>query len=141
MTKKREKFDSTRREIFLDLLRKGVRRTQACKKTGISRPTFNKTMNNNPKFAAEVAQAEVDANELVEQAMFNSALKGNVTAQQVWLYNRDPERWQDKRNLVLVGDKDNPVKIDVDLKRLSTEDLLRLREIATRARYDKSRNL
>jgi hypothetical protein len=94
----REKFDAARREIFLDLLRKGVRRTQACKKTGISRPTFNKCMNNNKKFAAEVAQAETDANELVEQAMFSSALKGNVTAQQVWLYNRDPDRWSDKRN-------------------------------------------
>src|SRR5574344_2031628 len=94
----REKFDAARRELFLDLLRKGIRRTQACKKAGISRPTFNKCMNNNKKFAAEVAQAETDANELVEQAMFNSALKGNVTAQQVWLYNRDPERWSDKRN-------------------------------------------
>ena len=94
----REKFDAARREIFLDLLRKGVRRTQACKKAGISRPTFNKYMNNNKKFAAEVAQAETDANELVEQAMFSSALKGNVTAQQVWLYNRDPDRWSDKRN-------------------------------------------
>lgn len=94
----REKFDAARREIFLDLLRKGVRRTQACKKAGISRPTFNKCMNNNKKFAAEVAQAETDANELVEQAMFSSALKGNVTAQQVWLYNRDPDRWSDKRN-------------------------------------------
>jgi hypothetical protein len=94
----REKFDAARREIFLDLLRKGVRRTQACKKAGISRPTFNKCMNNNKKFAAEVAQAESDANELVEQAMFSSALKGNVTAQQVWLYNRDPDRWSDKRN-------------------------------------------
>ena len=94
----REKFDAARREIFLDLLRKGIRRTQACKKAGISRPTFNKCMNNNKKFAAEVAQAESDANELVEQAMFSSALKGNVTAQQVWLYNRDPDRWSDKRN-------------------------------------------
>jgi len=94
----REKFDAARREIFLDLLRKGIRRTQACKKAGISRPTFNKYMNNNKKFAAEVAQAETDANELVEQAMFSSALKGNVTAQQVWLYNRDPDRWSDKRN-------------------------------------------
>lgn len=109
----REKFDAARREIFLDLLRKGVRRTQACKKAGISRPTFNKCMNNNKKFAAEVAQAETDANELVEQAMFNSALKGNVTAQQVWLYNRDPEHWQDKRNIAIGGDKDNPLNINI----------------------------
>lgn len=109
----REKFDAARREIFLDLLRKGIRRTQACKKAGISRPTFNKCMNNNKKFAAEVAQAETDANELVEQALFNTALKGNPTAQQVWLYNRCPERWQDKRNITLGGDKDNPLNINI----------------------------
>ena len=99
MTKKpREKFDANRREIFLGFLRKGIRRTQACKKTGICRATFNKYMNAYPKFAEEVNQAEVDANELIEQSLFNSALKGNVTAQQVWLYNRDPERWSDRRN-------------------------------------------
>lgn len=116
----REKFDAARREIFLDLLRKGIRRTQACKKAGISRPTFNKYMNNNKKFAAEVAQAESDANELVEQAMFSSALKGNVTAQQVWLYNRDPEHWQDKRskgepqniNLNVSSDADLDAKLE-----------------------------
>lgn len=100
MTKKprREKFDALKREAFLDLLRKGIRRVNACKKVGITRPTFNKCMNNNPKFAEEVSQAEMDANELIEQALFNTALKGNPTAQQVWLYNRDPERWSDKRN-------------------------------------------
>lgn len=97
----REKFDATRRELFLDLMRKGVRRYHACKKVGISRTTLAKYINNNDKFAAEVVQAEMDANELVEQAMFKSAINGNVTAQQVWLYNRDPERWRDKRNVTI----------------------------------------
>ena len=128
----REKFDAARREIFLDLLRKGVRRTQACKKAGISRPTFNKYMNNNKKFAAEVAQAETDANELVEQAMFSSALKGNVTAQQVWLYNRDPEHWQDKRNIAIGGDKNNPIEINLSGDELNAE-IKRLVDIASKA--------
>lgn len=128
----REKFDAARREIFLDLLRKGIRRTQACKKAGISRPTFNKYMNNNKKFAAEVAQAETDANELVEQAMFSSALKGNVTAQQVWLYNRDPEHWQDKRNIAIGGDKNNPIEINLSDDELNAE-IKRLVDIASKA--------
>jgi len=128
----REKFDAARREIFLDLLRKGVRRTQACKKAGISRPTFNKYMNNNKKFAAEVAQAETDANELVEQAMFSSALKGNVTAQQVWLYNRDPEHWQDKRNIAIGGDKNNPIEMNLSGDELNAE-IKRLVDIASKA--------
>lgn len=124
MTKKpREKFDANRREIFLNFLRKGIRRTQACKKTGICRATFNKYMNTYPKFAEEVNQAEVDANELIEQSLFNSALKGNVTAQQVWLYNRDPERWQDRRNVTVGGDKENPIAIEGKIE-ISIDDIL-----------------
>jgi hypothetical protein len=132
MSQRREKFDAARREIFLDFLRKGIRRTQACKKTGIGRGTFNRCMNANPKFAAEVAQAETDANELVEQALFNSALKGNVTAQQVWLYNRDPVRWQDKRNVTIGGDKENPLEINLSGEELNAE-IKRLVDIASKA--------
>ena len=109
---RREKFDAARKEVFLDLLRKGIRRTNACKKVGIHRDTFNAHVNKNPKFAEAVMQAEMDANELVEQALFNNALKGNVTAQQVWLYNRDPERWADKRNLELTGKNGGAIKTE-----------------------------
>jgi hypothetical protein len=70
-------------------------------------------MNANPKFVEEVALAEYDSNELIEQAMFNTALKGNVTAQQVILYNRMPERWRDRRNIVLSGDRDSPIEMNI----------------------------
>lgn len=75
------------------------------------------------EFAQLEAEAEMEANELVEDALFRSALGGaltgrtfkngevasesfaapNVTAQQVWLYNRNPERWRDQRNLIVAG--------------------------------------
>ena len=106
---RRVKFDADRRAAFLDYLRKGIRRSHACTKVGISRVTFNKWFKDNKKFAEEVLQAEMDANELIEQALFKTALKGNVTAQQVWLYNRNPGSWQDMRNIKLSGDKDNPL--------------------------------
>jgi len=109
----RQKFDATRRELFLGLLRKGIRRSNACIKVGISRATFSTYMNANPKFVEEVALAEYDSNELIEQAMFNTALKGNVTAQQVILYNRMPERWRDRRNIVLSGDRDSPIEMNI----------------------------
>lgn len=92
------KFTKERQEAYLDLLRKGIRRGAAARKIGLHRTTVTNYSNNHPKFAAAVVQAEMDANDLVEQAMFKSAIEGNVTAQQVWLYNRDPERWSDRRN-------------------------------------------
>jgi hypothetical protein len=54
-------------------------------------------MNADPKFAEEVERAEMEANETVENALFEAAQSGNVVAIQVWLYNRMPDRWKDKR--------------------------------------------
>lgn len=113
MSKRREKFDAIRKEEFLALLAKGIRPANAAKKVGIDRRTYQYHRVKYPKFAEACVRAEMDANELVEQSLFNAALKGNVTAQQVWLYNRDPEHWQDKRNIAIGGDKDNPLNINI----------------------------
>ena len=120
---KREKFDAARKDAFLDLLAKGIKRGSACKKVGISRMTFNRHYNKNKAFADAVLQADMDANELIEQAMFNSALKGNVTAQQVWLYNRDPDHWRDRRNIELTGKNGGPMQVQTwtDLMALAEE--------------------
>lgn len=107
----REKFDQARKDEFLKLLAKGVSRSNACKKVGIHRSTFNAHYKKYPRFREQVLQAEMDANELVEQALFKAALDGNVTAQQVWLYNRCPDRWRDRRNIQWSGDQNNPVRI------------------------------
>lgn len=105
-----EKFDRQRKKAFLDLLRKGVRRSHACKKVGISRTTLHKHIEKYPHFREKINDAEMDANELVEDSLFKAALNGNVTAQQVWLYNRDPETWRDQRrpmvsNMLAVKEK------------------------------------
>jgi hypothetical protein len=132
MTKRREKFDATRKEEFLALLAKGIRPSNAAKKVGIDRRTYQNHINKYPKFAEACTRAEMDANELIEQSLFNSALKGNVTAQQVWLYNRDPERWQDKRNVTVGGDKNNPLEINLSGEELDAE-IKRLIDIANKA--------
>ena len=95
---RRLKFDKYLQDAFCDLLKEGVGRTAACKKLNIARSTFNRCLNSNQKFNEAVHAAEMDANEVIEMALFSTAKKGNVTAQQVWLYNRSPERWQDQRN-------------------------------------------
>lgn len=127
-----ERFDAARKKEFLRLLANGVRRGHAGAKVGISRKTFSNHMNKYPKFAEAVLQAEMNANELVEQALFKNAMDGNVTAQQVWLYNRDPVQWQDRRNVTVGGDKNNPVELKLSGDELNAE-IKRLVNIASKA--------
>lgn len=93
------KFSTLKRAAYLDLLRQGNRRGAAAEAVGVHRDTIRNTMIADPEFAAAVDAAEMDANEVVEDALFLQAKKGNTTAIQVWLYNRNPSRWKDQRNL------------------------------------------
>lgn len=129
---RRKKFDEERQAIFLDLLRQGYRRGQACKKAGIHHSTFNDLINTDPKFKTEVMYAEMEANEVVETALYSAAvgnakkkIQPNVTACQVWLYNRCPEVWADKRNIGRARPKDGKAP-DVSLK--SPEDIRKVCE-------------
>jgi hypothetical protein len=93
------KFDKGRREEYLQKLRAGVRRSAAARAVGVDRTTVWRAIRDDPDFAAAVDEAELDAAELVEDALFQAALKGHVRAQQVWLYNRCSDRWGNPRAL------------------------------------------
>lgn len=94
------RFNATRQAQYLDLLRQGLRRGKAAEATGVTRQLVNKYIHENEAFAAEVDKAEMDAVELVEDALWKAATGGNVVAIQVWLYNRAPGRWADRRHVV-----------------------------------------
>jgi hypothetical protein len=66
-------------------------------------------------FAKEVSQAEMLADDEVENALYTAAVSGNVTACQVWLYNRRPDAWADRRNLKaeISGAGGGPIQTDV----------------------------
>jgi hypothetical protein len=98
-------------ERYLDLLREGRRRGQAAREVGVHRSTIADHRKLDEAFAAEERLAEMDAVEQVEESLFQAALAGNVTAIQVFLYNRAPERWADKRNIVHTGAGGGPVEI------------------------------
>lgn len=96
---KRLKFGARKRAAYLEALRTGSLRGAAAASVGVNRETVRRAYNEDAEFAAAVEQAELDANELVENALYQAAQAGNVIACQVWLYNRQPERWKDQRNL------------------------------------------
>ena len=112
----RNKFDSIKKEKYLEYIRGGQTRGYAATLAGIHRATVSIHMKKDKDFADAVSEAESDAVGKVEHALFEAATSGNVTAIQVFLYNRDPKRWSDKRNIQLAGEGGGPIKVEVDGK-------------------------
>ena len=75
-------------EELLALLRRGIRRGAAAEELGFDRAALGLYLEAKPEFAGRVVQAEADANELVEEALFQAAASGNVQAARLWLERR-----------------------------------------------------
>lgn len=91
------KFSEVRRIRYLGRLAAGSARMNAARSAGVSYELIRMYRKAHPEFSQEEEAAELEACGAVEGALFTSAIKGNVTAQQVYLYNRAPDRWKDKR--------------------------------------------
>ena len=89
-------------------------------------------------FAEAVSEAESDAIGKVENALFEAAISGNVMAIQVYLYNRDPKRWTDKRNIRLAREGGGPIEVkEIDGRAKLLSALNRLAARAKEAEGDK----
>ena len=53
-------------------------------------------MNKNPEIAAAIKKGRDKSIDMVENALFKSAISGNVTAMIFYLKNRAPERYKDR---------------------------------------------
>lgn len=62
---------------------------------GIERHQLDGYLFDNPEFAAQVADAEQDAVEHVEEALYQAAVSGNVAACKLWLERRPRSRGPD----------------------------------------------
>ncbi len=133
------KFDEVKREEYLKLLRLGEPRFIAAGKVGLDSKTPDRYGKRYPMFAEAVSRAEMEGsnhrNTSVENALYEAATSGNVTAIQVWLYNRSPDRWADRRNISLTGKEGGPVQVEVDAKDKLMQILSRMaeREVKTDA--------
>lgn len=108
------KFDTIKRTAYLEHISNGHTRGYAASLVGIHRSTIVNHMKDDKDFAQAVSEAEGDAIGKIENALFEAANSGNVTAIQVFLYNRDPKRWSDKRNIQLAGEGGGPIKVEID---------------------------
>lgn len=82
---------------LLALLERGVSRSAACRKLGVSYDSYQRTCEEDPEFAREVGTALLGIDQNVEMALYKSAMEGSVTAQTFWLKSRRPEGWQPPR--------------------------------------------
>lgn len=91
-TKKRQK------EAFLKSLESGATIKDSCEAAGISRVTAWR-WRKSKQFKAKVLAIIDSRTQTVEDALYASALKGNVIAQIFWLKNRASDRWKDVKEV------------------------------------------
>ena len=133
------KFDSIKKAEYLEQLRNGHTRGYAATLTGVGRQTIYDHIKKDKGFGAAISEAEDDAIAKVENALFEAANSGNVTAIQVFLYNRNPKRWADRRNIQVSGERGGPIEVSLSAKDLSDAELIAIIERGRRRRTTKKK--
>lgn len=86
------------REEFLARLTQGARPLTAGAAVGWSPRKVGKMMSD-PDFRILIEEASEMATESIEETLHRVARGGNVSAIQMWLYNRAPDRWKDVKRI------------------------------------------
>lgn len=74
----------------------GLSIVQMCENMGITPRTLYKWADKNPEFKEALKDSRETADANVENALYNSALSGNVTAMIFWLKCRKKGEWTEK---------------------------------------------
>ncbi len=119
------KFTEAKKAAYLEALRNGALKGVAAKSVGVTPWTVINNARKDPEFAAAIEDAEMAAVQIIEDALFKAAAEGNVTAQQVILYNRAPDRWRDRRNVSVTGPSGGALQIELSEAGQQIRDQLR----------------
>ena len=101
-----------RRAKLLASLAEAWSLTKAAKSAGVGRTTVYEAMEADPSLKAEVEKARESGIETVEDALAETAKRGNVVACIFFLCNRAPHRWQHVNRVETVHS--GQVQIDLD---------------------------
>jgi len=74
-----------KREELLEHVRNGMRPGAAAEVMGFPRSALYELLADDPDYAEMVEKAEREATEHVEEALYQAAVSGNVTAARIWL--------------------------------------------------------
>lgn len=108
------------KQMFLENLLTGMGTLPAALSIGWS-PQHHDKIINEPEMAQIISTIQQFKNQTVEAALYKNAITGNVTAQQVWLYNRDPNRWRDTKRVIVESEKRVSIEVIHSVKQSALE--------------------
>lgn len=101
------KWETSESLILLEgWARDGLSMEQIAHNMGIAKDTFYRWLKISSDISDAIKKGKEVTDYLVENALFTSALTGNVVAQIFWLKNRKPDKWKDKVEQVIDTEAD-----------------------------------
>ena len=105
--------------------RDGLTDEQIARNMGINPATLYEWKKKYPKISKSLKRSKDVADRQVENALFENAINGNITALIFWLKNRKPDKWRDKQEYedrtaiekldeILKGLRDNAAKQETE---------------------------
>ena len=121
-------MDTKKKNLVISMLEqsRGVV-TIACKNAGVSRSAFYEMLKDDPEFAERVEDAKEQAIDHVESKLFNLIDNGDTGATIFFLKTRGKKRGYVERQEV-TGADNTPIKIEIDFKNASIDELRQLSE-------------
>lgn len=128
LTKKQQQVQQHKKDLLLALEKSLGVVTTACKTVGLDRTTFYRYLQDDPEFKASVDDIENVAIDFAESKLHKQIEKGDTTATIFYLKTKGKKRgYVEKQEHEHTGKDGGPIQID--LSKLSTEELANLREI------------
>ena len=111
----KRKFTESKKQLFINLIANGNTIVNICDAMDIDTSTYRKARAADPEFAKEVDEAKKIRLDLVEDALFMSAISGNVLAQKFYLVNRSGGEWKELSHYNMEGKFDHDVEVEIRL--------------------------
>jgi len=111
----KRKFTERKKQLFINLVANGNTIVNICDAMDIDPSTYRKARAADPEFAKEVDEAKKIRLHLVEDALFMSAISGNVLAQKFYLVNRSGGEWKELSHYNMEGKFDHDVEVEIRL--------------------------
>lgn len=92
-------MDALTKQTYVNLIRQGYRRVKSAELVGVVYETVVREQARDAEFAGAIREAEDARVDEVEQALYQTAIGGNVQAQQFVLMNRRADQWTDARSI------------------------------------------
>lgn len=114
-------LSSEQQDILIEFLFRGASPAAACGQLGVSYFAFLRTWYEDEAFRARVDGVSTALSQNITTALYQAAMKGNVTAQKFWLEKRPPPGWSTTK-----GEPMQPMTFDEIFSKLSDEELRQL---------------